>query len=213
MSSAPPSAALIDALCEFLEAAVHTVLRARGPYAPELFERQRLYGIAVSRARHPELSGYIASVITNLKPLLAAESLQELAVAFSGPDGSPISKVSFIVQGLAPTLLDLDPDSLEAAFRSALLKLQFIDNLVTPLPPGSTFELLALATSRQGAEPSFWVEEEPTESAALTPPVTALPVKVLSLDGVLSMQVLVEEGSNSGSGPAAAAGTAAAGRR
>ena len=39
-------------------------------------------------------------------------------------------------QGLAPTLLDLEADALEAAFRSALLKLQFIDNLLDPLPPG-----------------------------------------------------------------------------
>lgn len=66
MSSAP-NAALIDAICEFLEAAVHTVLRARGVYSADLFERQRLYGIAVSKARHPELCGYIASVIANLK--------------------------------------------------------------------------------------------------------------------------------------------------
>jgi hypothetical protein len=37
---------------------------------------------------------------------------------------------------VAPTLIDLDPDALEAAFRSALLKLQFIDNLLAPLPQG-----------------------------------------------------------------------------
>ena len=66
MSGAPASP-LVDALCEFLEAAVHTVLRARGPYGPELFERQRLYGVAVARARHPGLGAYISSVIANLK--------------------------------------------------------------------------------------------------------------------------------------------------
>lgn len=42
----------------------------------------------------------------------------------------------FPPQGLAPTLLDLSPDDLEAGFRSALLKLHFIDNLLAPLPPG-----------------------------------------------------------------------------
>lgn len=203
MSSAPANAALIDALCEFLEAAVHTVLRARGLYSADLFESQRLYGIAVSKARHPELSNYIASAVANLKPLLAAESLQELAIAFEGPDGSPVSKVSFLLQGLAPTLLDLDPGALEAAFRSALLKLQFIDNLVAPLPPGATFELLALAISRQGADPAFWAEEDPTESAALEPPVSAVPVKTISVDGVISMQVLLEESSGA-RGPAGA---------
>ncbi|KAI8469671.1 MAG: DNA-binding protein [Monoraphidium minutum] len=194
--SAPPNAALIDALCEFLEAAVHTVLRARRAYGPDLFERTRLYGVAVSRARHPGLCTYIASVIANLKPLLAAESLQELAVAFSGPSGDPLSKVTFLLQGLAPSLADLDLPSLEAAFRSALLRLQFCDNLLAPLPPGATFELLALATSREGAEPGFWAEEDPLESAALEPPVAAAPATAIHLPGVLSMQVLLEEGGS-----------------
>ncbi|KIZ00227.1 Mitotic spindle assembly checkpoint protein MAD2B [Monoraphidium neglectum] len=207
--SSGPNAPLVDALCEFLEAAVHAVLRARGLYPPELFERARLYGVAVSKARHPGLCGYIASTISHIKPLLAAESLRELAVAFAAPDGAPLSKVTFIVQGVAPTLIDLDPDALEAAFRSALLKLQFIDNLLAPLPQGATFELLVLAASREGADPAFWTEEDPTEAAALDPPVAATPVKAVALEGVLSMQVLLEEGSSSGAEAAAeaAAGT------
>ncbi|GBF94513.1 hypothetical protein Rsub_07047 [Raphidocelis subcapitata] len=210
--SGAPHGALIDALCEFLEAAVHTVLRARGPYPPELFERARLYGVAVARARHPEVCSYIASVIDNVKPLLASESLQELAVAFFGPDGEPLSKVSFLLQGLAPTLIDLDPEALEGALRSALLRLQFIDNLAAPLPAGATFELLALATSRAGADPAFWAEEAATEAAALSPPVAAVPVQAVALEGVLSMQILLEEGAGTVNGGvrAAAAGGGAA---
>lgn len=57
----------MDSLCEFLEAAVHTVLLSRQLYALELFERQRLYGIFVQKARHPELCAYIGSVLSNLK--------------------------------------------------------------------------------------------------------------------------------------------------
>lgn len=75
-------------------------------------------------------------------------------------------------------------------------------------PPGATFELLALATSRDGADPAFWTEEDPAESAALEPPVSAVPVKTLTLEGVLSMQVLLEEGPR-GAAAAAAAATAA----
>ena len=58
---------LVDAVCEFLEAAVHVYLFARGLYSRDLFERQRLYGIDVRKARHPELCAYIASVIANLR--------------------------------------------------------------------------------------------------------------------------------------------------
>ncbi len=69
---APPLAAaantsLVDALLEFLEAFIHQVLFVREIYSPELFERQRLYGIAVRRARHPELAAYIASAVAGLR--------------------------------------------------------------------------------------------------------------------------------------------------
>jgi hypothetical protein len=77
------------------------------------------------------------------------------------------------------------------------------------LSEGATFELLVLAASREGADPAFWTEEDPTEAAALDPPVAATPVKAVALEGVLSMQVLLEEGSSSGAEAAAeaAAGT------
>jgi hypothetical protein len=58
---------LVDAICEFLEAATHTVLLASGLYSAELFQRQRLYGIPTSKARHPELCAYITSVLLHLK--------------------------------------------------------------------------------------------------------------------------------------------------
>jgi hypothetical protein len=54
-----------------------------------------------------------------------------------------------------------------------------------------------LAASRDGAEPGFWAEEDPLEAAALEPPVGATPVKALCVEGVLSMQILLEEGAPS----------------
>ena len=58
---------LVDVLLEFLEALVHQVLFVRELYAPELFERQRLYGIAVRRSRHPDLNAYIAGAVGGLR--------------------------------------------------------------------------------------------------------------------------------------------------
>lgn len=58
---------LVDVLLEFLEALVHQVLFVRELYSPELFERQRLYGIAVRRARHPDLAAYISDAVAGLK--------------------------------------------------------------------------------------------------------------------------------------------------
>lgn len=59
--------ALLEAVLEFLEAAVHTVLKARHVYSPELFANRRLYGISVSQCRHPDVCLYIGTVLSNLK--------------------------------------------------------------------------------------------------------------------------------------------------
>jgi hypothetical protein len=58
---------VVDLCLEFLEAFVHQTLYHREIYAPALFERRRLYGIAIRRARQPELIHYIQEIIANLK--------------------------------------------------------------------------------------------------------------------------------------------------
>lgn len=57
----------VDVLLEFLEAAVHQVLFVRRLYSEELFGRQRLYGIAVRKSRHPDLNEYIQGAVTSLR--------------------------------------------------------------------------------------------------------------------------------------------------
>jgi len=59
----------LEILLEFLEVFVHQVLTVRKLYSADVFERQRLYGIAVKRARHPELVNYIRETILSLKVL------------------------------------------------------------------------------------------------------------------------------------------------
>jgi hypothetical protein len=58
---------VVDLCLEFLEAFIHQALYQREIYSPSLFERRRLYGIAVRRARHPELVQYIQEIVANLK--------------------------------------------------------------------------------------------------------------------------------------------------
>lgn len=64
-----PRLQLCQLLLEFWEAAVHTILYARGLYQPQLFVRERLFRLAVHRARHPALISYIASALSELKVL------------------------------------------------------------------------------------------------------------------------------------------------
>lgn len=56
-----------NVFCEFLEAVIHQILHLRRIYRPELFERQRLYGITTRKSRHPDLNEYIHSIATSIK--------------------------------------------------------------------------------------------------------------------------------------------------
>ena len=66
-ASGPLKSELVQVLCEFLEGAIHTAVRARNIYNPEVFERQRLYNIFIGKSRNPQLNEYISSVVQNCK--------------------------------------------------------------------------------------------------------------------------------------------------
>lgn len=215
--------ALAESLLEFLEAAVHTVLKGRNVYNPSLFDNRRLYGITVSQCRHPDVCSYIGTVLGNLKvgmslslpylkfcalpmhanagyrylhsaglhlllwpcmsvsdnpelymqPLLVKDTLQELLISFYDSQGTPTSKVSFIIQVTSSTREQShnnrlrayshqhhrifqgfnsqaqlkDWSVLEPSYRSALLKLHFSDNLLQPLPEGVCYSTVSQDSS------------------------------------------------------------------
>jgi mitotic spindle assembly checkpoint protein MAD2B len=58
---------VVEVLLEFLEAVLHQLLFVRQVYSPELFERQRLYGVVVRKSRHPDLNQYVHEVVSSLK--------------------------------------------------------------------------------------------------------------------------------------------------
>ncbi|PNW73850.1 hypothetical protein CHLRE_13g575333v5 [Chlamydomonas reinhardtii] len=196
----PQQAALCSVVLEFLEVAVHTVLFTRGIYHKDAFERVRAFNTYCRRSRHPELNSYISSTISRLRPLIESGHLRELAVLVFDSRSSVVERVSFCTQLLASSTLDqaqqaqgaVDVDALEAGLGSALLKLQFIDSLLKPLPQGCTFELAAYSTSRSGVDAQYFGEES-SGALELRQPVTGTPLKTVCVPGCINMQVLVEE--------------------
>ena len=73
-ASRPEGSLAADALVEFCEAALHTILAERSISDANVFARERFYGLAVQRARYPPLCAYIA------------EALQGFQVGRGGPD-------------------------------------------------------------------------------------------------------------------------------
>ncbi|KAJ1947155.1 MAD2 mitotic arrest deficient-like 2, partial [Linderina pennispora] len=61
----------IDAVCDFLEVYIHSILHARRLYPDSLFEARFAYGIPVKASRHPELNQYISEVVAAVRTELA----------------------------------------------------------------------------------------------------------------------------------------------
>ena len=59
-------------------------------YPPEVFERRRLYNVAVSRSRHPGLNAYVKETIFSLKPWIKQGKLERLAVLFFEEEGDAL---------------------------------------------------------------------------------------------------------------------------
>jgi len=81
------STSVIAALLEFIECLIHQLLHLRKLYSADLFEKQRLYGIAVHRSRHPELNDYISTVVESLQVL---QLLPLMPGCFAHPPPPPL---------------------------------------------------------------------------------------------------------------------------
>lgn len=60
-----------ELILEFLECSIHSILKTRCVYPPELFEKSVKYGVSCWRCRHPEVNEYISRVLSNARPLLS----------------------------------------------------------------------------------------------------------------------------------------------
>lgn len=159
------SAAKLQATCprdamltEFLEAFIHQVLFLRGVYNQELFERRRLYNIAVRKAAHPGLVAYVRHLVLSLKDGIASGNVRNIVVVLLNTTHQVLEKfvLSFKVGQLDQVRSPLE---LEAALRSMLLKLSMTGSALHPLPPGGSFKVLACATSISTLSPELWAGE------------------------------------------------------
>ena len=104
-------------------------------YPSDVFERRRLYNVAVSKSRHPGLNEYIRETVYSLKPWIEGGELEKLAVVFLDRDDKPLERLVFQVK-VDPKQLEssnLSYDELEHQLRGAFVKMQVG---LTALPEG-----------------------------------------------------------------------------
>ena len=221
MASSSAGARLNDPLTlvgDFLGAAVHTLLHARGVYPPETFERRRLFEVQVYVSRHQELIEYVASAVRGATQLLAQGAADSLVLRVLGA-GAPAPVLERFVfelraPGGAAPLAELDAAALRAQLRGFLVKLHVCDSLLAPLPGGGglTFGLELHAQGggggggggggednvlhRCGELRDGWVEcDARDDGGAVQQPAQVVPLKSLAWPQ-LSVQLLVQEAAN-----------------
>ena len=129
---------------QFLDVAIHLILRTRRVYAPEIFERRRFLDVTVFRSRHIELNEHIALVAEGAKTLLERGEADALVVSIMGAprEGGPravLERYLFEFRqsdraAAAAAATDDDHEAMRAQLRGFLLKLHVCDTQLAPLP-------------------------------------------------------------------------------
>lgn len=180
--------AAADLICEYCEAATHEILYLRSIYDRDIFQRERLYGIAVHKSRHPALNLYISDSILSLKDAIKQGKAQKVAISVLGAGGQVHERFVITLQ-IEDVEGSLDATQSEAFFRGSLLKLQFSEARLKSLPGGCTFEIVVCVKDTSAVDISEWVEETAQEgSQKLT---TLIPIKS-SATPPIKMQLHVE---------------------
>lgn len=86
----------------------------------------------------------------------------------------------------------LDVEELQSQLRSVILKLQYADSYLAPLPPGCAFELLAYTTDRRALPADTWAEERPTPGQLELEEAEIVPIKSAAVEGAFQLQLFAE---------------------
>ena len=165
----PPGAvAVVD---DFLHGALHVILHARRVFPPDVFERRRLFDVAVFRSRHMELDEYITGVVLGARHLLERRELDALVVrpGATGAHCTPRRPRALPDRRQAARCRQpLSPRRCSTCVRGFLLRLHVCDALLAPLPAGAelsfTAELHTRSTSASQPLPAAlreaWAETD-----------------------------------------------------
>ncbi|CAG9460359.1 unnamed protein product [Pedinophyceae sp. YPF-701] len=184
------------AYCEFLKAAIHQILFERKVYSGSLFERTRAYDASVQRSRHPGVCEYVSASVDALAPGIHAGHVPRVAVVIRSPAGAALERWVFEAtvsggargEGVDSAALK----ELKDAFRSVLVKLQYVNADFKELARGSSFEIVAFTRDVTGWNPPpDWYDGSAGDPAVSPSSPALVPVKSVGCAG-LNLQAYAE---------------------
>ena len=199
---------LVEMLGSFFTAAINLILHGRGVYPKAAFERCRLFDVPVHVTRHPEVRDYIELVVRGARELLARGEVRSLVVLVLGAPADGQSQPPVLerfVFELGPLLgaSGTDRAELRGQLRGFLVKLNFCDSLLLPLPLGGLEFGVEVHTQAVAREPTSkelreqWVECDLQSEVGRPSSAQVVPLKSVN-SSELSMQLFVMEAAHKG---------------
>ena len=131
-----------------LEATFHGILKVRGLYHEEIFERRQIFGLVTYRARHRRLRKYIGELVSGITRSIVERKIDQLLFTIESASGKPLEQYVFDIEprialqsnnngrGLSAQISDF-----EEAFRSCVEGTCRAGKALPQLPPACTFKI------------------------------------------------------------------------
>lgn len=92
-------------MTEFLEIAVHNIIRFKGIYPESIFVKKQKYGVAVFETIHPHLKEYISNCMLATNELAKEDQLLKFVICFTNGNNNDfipriVEKVTFDIGSL-----------------------------------------------------------------------------------------------------------------
>lgn len=160
----------VNAVAEFIEVVIHTILYVRQVYPAELFVRRKKYDTPVFQSRHPALNEYISGAIKAAKEEIALGSVDKVVVVIKDKDQVALERFIFSIQNMIQVeAYDKNTNvenamsavSLGQYFRSFLVKLNMMESLLGQLDLGDDASFAIVLELKDSKVPTASVAKEP----------------------------------------------------
>ncbi|KAF8338099.1 DNA-binding protein [Cantharellus anzutake] len=190
--------------------AIHTILRVRQVYPPDLFVRRRKYDAPVYQSRHPALNEYIAGAVKAIGEEILLGVVDRIVIVIKDKQERPLERLIFSVHNVIyvdntdvdrPVVNALNSDSLNLYFRSFLIKLGMLESQLGPLDHHGEITFAIVIECKPGTIPTSSTDNEPVPwmpalkqqvSKGMSPESELIPMRAVET-GVINLSLAVQE--------------------
>ncbi|KAF8323291.1 mitotic spindle checkpoint HORMA domain-containing protein, partial [Clavulina sp. PMI_390] len=198
-------------LARIVEVAIHTILRLRQVYPPDLFILRRRYDAPVYQSRHPALNEYITGAVIAIGEEMLLGVLQHVVVVIRDQLDRPLERFVFSLDFVVsidhddvdqPIENSLTQETLDQYFRAFMIKISSMESQLEELQPSDELNFAIVIECRPGFIPSAsqsdpggptpWVPAQKGDTGQKSEKTQLHPVRSVET-GVINMSIVIQE--------------------